>query len=83
MRDFERDEDCSLRRFVLWDLLKFVKCRYQCLMTALHGSPSKILILHVPSCFLGDPSAIPPILTIPPFTVVPVKCLSFMFVFPW
>ena len=52
MLDFERDEDFSLGRFVLYDLLKFVKCPYRCLMTTIYGIPSKILILRVPSCSL-------------------------------
>ena len=41
-------------------LLKFAKCPYGGLKTSLYGSPGKI-IRYVPSCFLDNPSATPPI----------------------
>jgi hypothetical protein len=63
----------------LWALLKFVKCPYWCLITALYGSLDKI-IHCVPLCFLGGPSATPPLgdpaATPPALTIASV-------VFPW
>jgi hypothetical protein len=58
-----RERRISVRLYFLWALLKFAKCPYWCLITALYGSSGKI-IRCVLSCFLGDPSATPPTLTI-------------------
>ena len=68
----------------LWAILKFVKCSYQCIITALYGSPGKI-IRFVRLCFLGDPSATPPILHLFPWWSVSYSTYSYYCfrVFPW
>jgi hypothetical protein len=58
----DREEDFS-QALILWKLLKFEKCPYWCLITALYSSPGKI-IRCVLLCYLGDPSATSPTLTI-------------------